>query len=747
MLKNLSLKQTSVLMTVLLLLAGGGFMASSYYINNEVRTVKEAWTEFQLVRSEKARLGGQLRAALGYGGMIHSFKNFILRKDTTQRDVALDRIGGVRTVLGQYSLLPLTGTEQIAIEDISKTIEAYREAVNIADRVIQSGKSASQTDFLTRVDDSLALRGLETLSLEAAEGGADQNLVTKSVLISQLLSEAGYGGMIHNFKNYVLRGEVNFRGAALNNLSVLNEVIARYRGLDLHRGETIALLDLEQTLAAYGAALDTIKGMIDEGDLIEAIDAKVKVSDDAGLRALDLLVQEANLDILAHSRAVDASLDFIVVAEQVVSISLIVVMFVIAAMLLWVLRKQIIAPLSIVSVNMRRIANGDYDITIVDPDGHNEIADMTRDLQILLKNSVRRQEIEQNLAETNVEMNQQLAEMQHLREQADEQAAEAVGMAENLIFATEEAENAKAKALADERRTRSIMNTVKDAIITSNSKGEIETFNTGAQNIFGFAAEEVIGRNVSFLMPEPYRSKHDGFLESFLKGQPKGLIGKTVEVVAQRKNSEQFPIDLTINALYIGDNVDFIAVIRDITERKQAEEEIRRLALTDSLTGLANRNAFNKSFEGAIAQAQRRDTHLALLMIDLDKFKPVNDQYGHPVGDALLVAVADNLRSICRETDIVARLGGDEFAVILTDLEDPASAYLPAEKIIEALSHPMKVLGQTVQIGASIGIAFLPGDADNMSDLTTLADDALYAAKDAGRNTYRVHQKDAAEVV
>lgn len=734
-------------MTVLLLLAGGGFMASSYYINNEVRTVKEAWTEFQLVRSEKSRLGGQLRAALGYGGMIHSFKNFILRKDTAQRDVALDRIGGVRTVLGQYSLLPLTGTEQIAIEDISKTIEAYREAVNTADRAIQSGKSASQTDFLTRVDDSLALRGLETLSLEAAESGANQNLVTKSVLISQLLSEAGYGGMIHNFKNYVLRGDVKFRGAALKNLGVLNEIIARYRGLDIHRGETIALLDLEQTLAAYGAALDIIKGMIDEGGLIEAIDAKVKVSDGAGLRALDLLVQEANLDIVAHSRAVDASLDFIVVAEQVVSISLIVVMAVIAVMLLWVLRRQIIAPLSIVSVNMRRIANGDYDITIGDPNGHNEIADMTRDLQVLLTNSVRRQEIEQNLAETNVEMNQQLAEVQHLREQADEQAAEAVGMAENLVFATEEAEKAKAKALADERRTRSIMNTVKDAIITSNSKGEIETFNTGAQNIFGFAAEEVIGRNVSFLMPEPYRSKHDSFLEAFLKGQPKGLIGKTVEVVAQRKNSEQFPIDLTINALYIGDNVDFIAVIRDITERKQAEEEIRRLALTDSLTGLANRNAFNKSFEGAIAQAQRRDTHLALLMIDLDKFKPVNDQYGHPVGDALLVAVADNLRNICRETDIVARLGGDEFAVILTDLEDPASAYLPAEKIIEALSRPMKVLGQTVQIGASIGIAFLPGDADNMSDLTTLADDALYAAKDAGRNTYRVHQKDAAEVV
>jgi len=197
--------------------------------------------------------------------------------------------------------------------------------------------------------------------------------------------------------------------------------------------------------------------------------------------------------------------------------------------------------------------------------------------------------------------------------------------------------------------------------------------------------------------------------------------------------------------MYIGDDVNFIAVIRDITERKAAEEEIRRLALTDSLTGLANRNAFNNRFDEAIAQSKRRETHLALLMIDLDKFKPVNDQYGHPVGDALLVEVAECLRAICRETDIVARLGGDEFAAVLTDLDDTENAHLPAEKIIAALSKPMTVLGQTVQIGASIGIAFFPADADNKDGLVTLADDALYAAKAAGRNTFRIHGQAAEE--
>ena len=742
MLKSLTLKQTSVLMSILMLIAGGGFIIASVYINIEVRTVKEAWTEFQVVRSEKARLGGQLRAALGYGGMIHNIKNYVLRGGDDLRDVARSQIGGVSSVLDQYEQLPLNVTERATLENIGVTITAYNKAIDVIEAMKAGDEPAVNIDASIKIDDSLALRGLETLRLESTpkDLGAPRS---KAVLISEIQALVGYGGMIHSFKNYVLRGEEQYYDNAAAKIAAIKDVIARYRNFDLSLGESNALDDLLRMLDNYGVAMDSLHKMVEQGLSVETIDANVKVKDGPALRALRLLVQEANLEILSRSRAMDSSLKKIANAEQAITAAEILLILSVTAFLMWVLRKQIIAPLKSMTANMGRIAVGDYDVTISEPVGNNEIAEMTRSLKVLLDNSVKRHEVERNLEETNTEMNQQLLEMQHLREQADEQAADAVGMAENLVFATEEAETAKAKAEADERRTRAIMNTVTDAIITANAKGEIETFNTGAQTIFGYTPDEIIGRNVSFLTPEPLRSKHDGYMKAFLDGGPAQILGKTQQQMAQHKHGNQFPIDLTINPMYIGDEVSFIAVIRDITERKAAEEEIRRLALTDSLTGLANRNAFNNRFDEAIAQSKRRETHLALLIIDLDKFKPVNDQYGHPVGDALLVEVAECLRAICRETDIVARLGGDEFAAVLTDLDDTENAHLPAEKMIAALSKPMTVLGQTVQIGASIGIAFFPADADNIDALVTLADDALYAAKAAGRNTFRIHGQTA----
>lgn len=742
MLKNLTLKQTSVFMVVLLLSAGGVFFGASTYINSEVHSVKTAWTEFQLVRSEKARLGGQLRAALGYGGMIHSFKNFVLRKDPHLFEIAQERIGGVDAFLDQYSLLPLSGVERAAIDDILVTMVAYHQALTTVKEAVTTGQTSSQIDTVSKVDDSLALRGLETLALEAQHSVSETGVVTKSVLIADLLSVLGYGGMIHNFKNYVLRGDDAYREAAQKNLTKLQNIIKSFRSFDLQRGEVIALTDLETTLGAYSRALNTIQKMVGSGAHIEDIDAEVRVDDVPALRALNLLVLESNLEILSRSRAVDRSLKTIIQTENILTAGTIFLMFFIAALLFWLLRKQVVAPLDVMSRNMRRIAGGDYVVDIPDPSGNNEIADMTRDLKVLLQNSVKRYEAEKGLADANEELNRQLIEVEALRDQSDQQAALAVELAETLAASKEEADAAKAQALSDERRTRSIMNTVTDAIITINAKGIIETFNTGAQTIFGYAPEEVIGRNVSFLMPEPTRSAHDGYLHTFLDGRATRIAGRTIEQVALRKDTTTFPIDLSVNPMYLGDEISFIGIIRDITERKAAEDEIRRLALTDPLTDLANRNAFNTRFADALSQARRRETHVALLMIDLDKFKPVNDQYGHPVGDAVLIEVANCLRTICRETDIVARLGGDEFAAILTDLNDVESAIAPAEKIIAALKKPMTVLGQTVQIGASIGIAYFPGDADSEDTLVTLADNALYAAKAAGRNTFRVHKAD-----
>lgn len=189
-----------------------------------------------------------------------------------------------------------------------------------------------------------------------------------------------------------------------------------------------------------------------------------------------------------------------------------------------------------------------------------------------------------------------------------------------------------------------------------------------------------------------------------------------------------------------GDVVRSDGVVQDITERKQAQDEIRRLAMTDQLTGLANRNQFGRRFEESVNIAKRENRLLALMLLDLDKFKPVNDTYGHQTGDELLITVAQILRRSCREIDIVARLGGDEFAILLLHPVDILAIETVATRIIENINKPIRVLGKNVSIGISIGIAQYPVDGIGYEDLMHKADKAMYRAKNLGRNKYLIFQ-------
>ena len=179
-----------------------------------------------------------------------------------------------------------------------------------------------------------------------------------------------------------------------------------------------------------------------------------------------------------------------------------------------------------------------------------------------------------------------------------------------------------------------------------------------------------------------------------------------------------------------------VTTYADITERKKNEEIIRRMAMYDSLTGLANRNHFNQKLREKIAIANRDRSRVALAMLDLDGFKPVNDTYGHPAGDNLLKQVAHILLDAVREVDIVARLGGDEFAIIFHGIEDKSAIDVPLRRIIKNLLDPMRVEGHTVQISASIGVGFLYDDANDLEVLIRVADEALYEAKNAGKGCY-----------
>jgi diguanylate cyclase (GGDEF)-like protein/PAS domain S-box-containing protein len=188
--------------------------------------------------------------------------------------------------------------------------------------------------------------------------------------------------------------------------------------------------------------------------------------------------------------------------------------------------------------------------------------------------------------------------------------------------------------------------------------------------------------------------------------------------------------------------IEVEGIIVDITERKAAEEKIALLARTDGLTGLANRATFIERLRHAFAAAQRGASSFAILYIDLDHFKPVNDTLGHPIGDQLLREVSERLKSLVRETDVVARLGGDEFAVLQLDMGEPANAGTLAEKIQQSIAQPFTLSGNTVSISASIGVCPYQGSSTGPDAMLAQADLALYRSKDEGRNRYRFHSDD-----
>ncbi len=291
--------------------------------------------------------------------------------------------------------------------------------------------------------------------------------------------------------------------------------------------------------------------------------------------------------------------------------------------------------------------------------------------------------------------------------------------------------NSMLKALRiTEQRIRSVTDNVVEAIITIDEEGNIESANPAALEIFGYELDELVGKNVTVLMPEPYRSMHDSYIENYLRTGKGEIIGKRggTELVGMRKNGSVFPMEIGVNEMDLGDRRYFVGIARDITERKEQIKAIEHQALHDALTDLPNRTLLSDRLRQAVLRGQRGGEQFALLVMDLDRFKEINDTLGHHYGDLILQQVAFRLKEGLRESDTVARLGGDEFAVLLP-MSDEAHAVQIAEKLLRALEVPFVLEGQSLHVGVSIGIALYPRHGEDEIALLRLADVAMYVAK------------------
>lgn len=293
---------------------------------------------------------------------------------------------------------------------------------------------------------------------------------------------------------------------------------------------------------------------------------------------------------------------------------------------------------------------------------------------------------------------------------------------------------------ASEARNRAVMDNVVDGVLTLRKDGTIESVNPAAERIFGYKIGELVGRNIAMLTPSSGREAEEGIMVARSESLARPLLGIAREISGRRKNGTAFPMDVTVSEMLVGDDHYYICVVRDITSRKAQTAALRYQALHDALTDLPNRTLLMDRLQQALRTAQRDGTPLALILMDLDRFKEVNDTLGHHVGDKLLQQVGERLRLILRDSDTVARLGGDEFSVLLPSA-DVAQATFTARRIIATVEKPLMVGGQPLGVGASLGIALFPQHGDSPIALMQHADVAMYVAK-RGRRGYTVYDPD-----
>ena len=297
-----------------------------------------------------------------------------------------------------------------------------------------------------------------------------------------------------------------------------------------------------------------------------------------------------------------------------------------------------------------------------------------------------------------------------------------------------------------ERRLRALLDNVDEGIVSISEQGIIELFNPGAERMFGYSNAAVLGQNVSMLMPEPYHSAHDGYLAQYRQTGQAHIIGVGREVQGLRCNGEIFHMDLRISEFHLDGRRQFIGITRDISERKEFESRLQYQASHDVLTSLPNRTLFQDVLRLATSRALRNEKLLAVMFLDLDKFKYINDTLGHEYGDLLLKEIANRLSATLRKSDLVAhgdalvaRQGGDEFTILLQDISTVHYISQIAEKILAAIAKPFSAAGHEIHVTASIGITVFPFDDTDIGQLLQNADIAMYRAKEYGQNNYQFY--------
>ncbi len=536
--------------------------------------------------------------------------------------------------------------------------------------------------------------------------------VKKLELLDQLQIISGYGGLIHQFKNYVIRGEesdkanfIRLYAKAQNNLSYFRSIP------NISEAEIKELSTIETTFQQYYLFLPVIEQMHKEGKSVSQIDQAVKVDDTLAINAIAQLRRDIpEIDPVEWFRSATKSINLLKAdSDEIRQLSL--------SHIKQKTRETLIALTSYAV------------LAIVIP------------LFCLYLGAA----ITRRLAAGAMEISQALKQVEdsvdfsgHIQVRGNDEIAAMGHSFNSLIKGRHAAESQLHLAFK-------VFDSTIDGILITDSERKIISINRAATTITGFTEDELLGK-----MPHVLASSHHHGAPFFQaiwqtvseKGSWQG------DVWSQRKNGEIYLQWQNISEVRDkqGRLVNYISVFSDISALKESQEKLEHLAHHDPLTGLPNRLLLDQHLSLGLERASRQNQLMAVLFLDLDRFKNINDSLGHPVGDALLKQASQRLKRLIRAEDLIARLGGDEFAIVLESLSDEQAVGMVAQKCIDAFIKPFKIDDSDVYTSTSIGISIFPNDGASAAELIKHADTAMYHAKERGRNSFQFYSRQMTEL-
>lgn len=588
----------------------------------------------------------------------------------------------------------------------------------------------------------------------------DSELAAESAYtISRIHKSFGYGGFIHNFKNFVLRHDTSRIAIIDQNLSETYEAIERYKALAISGDERAAIVQFRQVVDLYVKKYELTKQLVEQGVSSDLIDKQVRVDDQPALQALEQLSKET----LNYSRAVENEVDQdITMALAFLDWGwLLIPLFVsvggvVIAMLFRLTQgnaalqnaKQYVddvikaAPDALIVVNKDgEILSANIEAQSLFGYSHDELTSIK--LELLIPERFRKQHHSYLKHAFELGQSQPINERRELL--ALTKQGEEIPVEISISYTLQNGEVQSIAAIRDIsarkqterslRLARKVLDEASGGILITDSGTNIIDMNAAFCQVTGYDREELLGQQPSMLSS----GRHDqAFYQQMWHdlnnyGQWKG------EVWDRRKDGELIPNLVSISAVADEDGQvsHYVAVFSDITQLKEKEQRLEQLAHFDQLTGLANRMLFHDRLRAALRRAHRHDQYCAVLYIDLDGFKQVNDNLGHEVGDEVLIKVARKITHVIREDDTAARIGGDEFAIIFNELQACKEAEVLAARLLEELSFEVNAEVEALPMSASIGIAIYPDHGDTVERLLRCADQAMYYCKHHGKKSYR----------